>query len=274
MSVPVLTLNNGIEIPSIGFGTWQLEGNICYESCLSAIRSGYRSIDTAKAYGNEVEVGRAIKDCGIPRNDLFITTKLWNADQGYDSAMKAFDLSTENLGLEVLDLYLIHWPGFSLFSDSFKAMEKLYNDGRIRSIGVSNFLKSHLKRLMEECAIVPAVNQLESHPYLYQEEAEEYCRENSILVEAWSPLMSGKSALENESIIEIAAQCGKSAAQVILRWHIQHGRRVIPRSSNPDRAAKNIDIFDFSLSQEDMNKIDLLTSNNFRTGPHPDIFFL
>ncbi|MGI6003788.1 MAG: aldo/keto reductase, partial [Christensenellales bacterium] len=201
MQVPMKKLNNGVEISMIGFGTWQLaEGDECYHSVLNAIKAGYRSIDTAAIYRNESSVGRAIADAGVSRDELFITTKLWNADQGYDSTLRAFDESMERLGLDTLDLYLIHWPGTELFVDTWKAMEKLYKDGRIRSIGVSNFLPHHLEELAEKTEVVPAVNQIEVHPYLLQQDAEDYCKAHDILIEAWSPLMSGKTALEDPVI--------------------------------------------------------------------------
>jgi len=273
MHIPTKTLSNGVNIPMIGFGTWQLQGDRCYESVINAINAGYRSIDTAKAYDNEEYVGKAIRECDIKREDLFITTKLWNADQGYESTLKAFDISMKKLGLDVLDLYLIHWPGRSLYLDSWKAMEKLYTEGRIRAIGVSNFMQHHLVELLRSSTEVPVVNQLESHPYLRQQDAEDYCNEMGILVEAWSPLMSGKTALGDHIIEDIATRHNKTAAQVILNWHISQGRRVIPRSSNVNRIRENIDIFDFELTNEEMESISSLASKNIRTGPNPDIYF-
>lgn len=272
MVIPNKVLNNGVVIPMVGFGTWQLEGSVCYDSVINAVNAGYRSIDTAKAYNNEEYVGNAIKDCGLKREELFITTKLWNADQGFSSTIKAFDLSMHKLGLDVLDLYLIHWPGKGRFIETWKAIEQLYNEKRIRSIGVSNFMAHHLSELMDATTIIPAVNQVESHPYLYQKEAEEFSKENGILIEAWSPLMSGKTALNDPVIMEIAATHGKSTAQIILNWHVVMGRRVIPRSSNSDRIKENIDIFDFELTSEEIHRINTLHSNNIRTGPNPDTY--
>ncbi|MGI6004208.1 MAG: aldo/keto reductase, partial [Christensenellales bacterium] len=231
-------------------------------------------IDTAAIYRNESSVGRAIADADVSRDELFITTKLWNADQGYDSTLRAFDESMKRLGIDVLDLYLIHWPGTELFVDTWKAMEKLYKDGRIRSIGVSNFLSHHLQELAEKTQVVPAVNQIEVHPYLLQQDAEDYCKAHDILIEAWSPLMSGKTALEDPVIGKIAQAHGKSAAQTILRWHVQEGRRVIPRSTNQQRIAENFNIFDFELSADEVAAINALAAaKNERTGPHPDEFF-
>ena len=274
MNVPEVRLNNGVMIPMIGFGTWQLkEEDVCYNSVVSAIEAGYTSIDTAAIYGNEEYVGRAIKDSGVPHDQLFVTTKVWNQDHGYESTLEAFEISMKKLGLETLDLYLIHWPGETLFVDTWKAMEKLYGDGRIRSIGVSNFLPHHLKELAEKCEIVPAVNQIETHPYLVQQEAIDYCSEAGILVEAWSPLMSGQTALGDPAIQAIAVAHGKTAAQVILRWHVQQQRRVLPRSTNAGRIAENFAIFDFELTGEEIAAIDALTVRGERTGPHPDTFF-
>ncbi|MCL1829939.1 MAG: aldo/keto reductase [Oscillospiraceae bacterium] len=272
MNIPKKELSNGVVIPMIGFGTWQLEQESCYQSVLDAIEAGYRSIDTAKAYNNEEYVGRAIKDCGLDRDEIFVTTKLWNADQGYESTMAAFELSMSKLCLDVLDLYLIHWPGRDRFVDTWKAMEKLYNEGRIRAIGVSNFMVHHLEQLIGNTSVVPVVNQLESHPYLNQTAAEEFCVANGILVEAWSPLMSGKTALGDPVISGIAAAHSKTSAQVILNWHINQERRVIPRSSNQNRIRENIDIFDFELTVKEVDAINSLAVNNIRTGPNPDTY--
>jgi diketogulonate reductase-like aldo/keto reductase len=275
MQIPEKKLNNGVMIPMVGFGTWQLDDEtICYNAVLDAVKAGYMSIDTAAIYGNEEYVGRAIRDCGVPRDQLFITTKVWNRDQGYDSTLSAFDASMKRLGLDVLDLYLIHWPGTELFVDTWRAMEKLYKDGRIRSIGVSNFLPHHLEELKKNCDVVPAVNQIEVHPYLLQQEAEDYCRTNDILIEAWSPLMNGKTALNDPTIQAIAKAHGKTSAQVILRWHVQEGRRIIPRSTNEQRVRENIALFDFELTADEIAQInELAKSKNERTGPHPDKFF-
>nr|WP_122012051.1 aldo/keto reductase [Maliibacterium massiliense] len=275
MEVPIRTLNNGVAIPMIGYGTWQLtDPKVCYDSVLCALEAGYRSIDTAAGYGNEDSVGRAIKDSGIPRKELFITTKLNNPDRGYDSALKAFDISMEKLGLDYLDLYLIHWPGRSNYIASWKAFEKVYAEKRVRAIGLSNFLKHHLESLAQQTDIAPVSDQLEYHPYIAQAETESYCKAHNILVEAWSPLMSGKVALADPVISAIAQAHGKSNAQVILRWHLQSGRRTIPRSVTPARIRENIDIFDFSLSLDEMAAINALCVKNTRSGPHPDEFAL
>ena len=273
MNVPKKTLNNGVIIPMIGLGTWRLEGEVCHDSILHALKAGYTSFDTAKVYENEEYVGRALKDCGVPREELFVTTKLWNTDQGYDNTLKAFEVSMRKLELDVLDLYLVHWPGKTLFKDTWKAMEKLYGEGRIRAIGVSNFMPHHLQALLQSAEVTPAVNQLESHPYLRQRAAEEYCAENGILVEAWSPLMRGETALNDPVIKEIADAHGKTSAQVILNWHVSQGRRIIPRSSNKDRIAENLRIFDFELSRDETAKINSLADKGVRTGPDPEVFF-
>ncbi len=268
-------LANGVDIPCIGFGTWQTPaGKTAVDSVVSAIECGYTSIDTASVYGNEESVGVGIRESGRKRSELFITTKLWNADQGYDSALRAFDASMKRLGLDYLDLYLIHWPGRDRYIPSWKAFVQLYQDKRIRAIGVSNFLVHHLDTLLEQTGMVPLVNQIELHPCLAQAETEAYCISKGILVEAWSPLMSGGAALKDAVIAKIAAKYGKTAAQVILRWHYQLGRRSLPKSVTPSRIRENIDIFDFSLDEAEMKSICLLSANDQRTGPHPDTFFM
>ncbi|MDL2224631.1 aldo/keto reductase [Eubacteriales bacterium OttesenSCG-928-M02] len=270
MQIPVTKLHDGVDIPMIGFGTWQIpEGPTCADIVAHAIKVGYPSIDTATAYKNEKSVGEGIQNGGVPREQLFITTKLWNDDQGYDSTLKAFDASMEKLGLSYLDLYLIHWPGKDRYLDTWKAFIRLKEDGRIRSIGVSNFLPAHLDVIINETGVVPSVNQLETHPYLHQKEALIYCKEKGILVETWSPLMSGKEALSDPTIAEIAKAYGKTPAQVILRWHVQNGFRVIPKSITPKRVEENIQIFDFALSQEDMERMNALTEKNIRSGRDP-----
>ncbi|MTH53456.1 aldo/keto reductase [Bacillus mangrovi] len=266
-----VTLHNGTEMPWFGLGVWKVEdGNEVVNSVKTAIQSGYRSIDTAAAYKNEEGVGQAIKDSGVPREDLFITTKLWNADQGYDSALKAFDESLEKLGLEYLDLYLIHWPVEGKYKDSWKAMEKLYKEGKVKAIGVSNFQVHHLEDLMKDAEVTPMVNQIEFHPKLAQEKVRAFCKDNGIQVEAWSPLMQGQ--LFDEPVLkEIADKHGKSVAHVILRWDIQSEVVTIPKSVKEHRIKDNADIFDFELTQEDMEKIDALNEDK-RVGPDPDNF--
>ncbi|WP_077324292.1 aldo/keto reductase [Virgibacillus siamensis] len=265
-----VTLNNGLKMPQLGFGVWQVPDEKATPSVKKALEVGYRSIDTAKVYENEEGVGRALAAADIPREDLFITTKVWNSDQGYDNTLKAFDKSLERLGLDYVDMYLIHWPTpeFDDYVETYKAMEKLYNDGRVKAIGVCNFNIEHLQRLLDECDIVPAVNQVECHPYLQQKEMKEFCKQHNIFVESWSPLMSGGDVLSNDVVKGIADQYGKTIAQVVLRWHLQSNSIVIPKSVTPSRIEENFDVFDFELSEDDMNKIAELDCNH-RNGPEP-----
>lgn len=256
-------LNNGITMPQLGFGVWQVSNEEVVPAVKKALEVGYRSIDTARIYNNEEGVGRAIAESGIPREELFITTKLWNADQGYDKALKAFDESLERLGLEYVDLYLIHWPcpDFGLYVETYKALEKIYQEGRAKAIGVSNFDIDHLEKILDECDVVPAVNQVECHPYLQQQELKEFCAKHHIKVEAYSPLMNGRDVLEDETIVNIAREHGKTPAQVILRWHLQNDTIVIPKSVTPSRIEENFRVFDFELSVEDMEAINTLDRN-------------
>lgn len=254
------TLHNGVKMPWLGFGVFRVnEGEEAIESVKAAIKTGYKSIDTAAVYGNEEGVGKAIADSGVPRDELFITTKLWNADQGYQSTLDAFEVSMEKLGLDYLDLYLIHWPlpSEGKYKETWKAFEKLYNDGRVRAIGVSNFKKHHLEDILEDCEVKPMVNQVEYHPLFPQQEIHEFCRQNQIQLEAWSPLAQGK-LVDDPTLGEIGEKYGKTAAQVILRWVHQNEVVTIPKSTNPERIAQNADIFDFELTQEDMDKIATL----------------
>lgn len=254
------TLHNGVKMPWLGFGVFRVnEGEEAIESVKAAIKTGYKSIDTAAVYGNEKGVGKAIADSGVPRDELFITTKLWNADQGYQSTLDAFEVSMEKLGLDYLDLYLIHWPlpSEGKYKETWKAFEKLYNDGRVRAIGVSNFKKHHLEDILEDCEVKPMVNQVEYHPLFPQQEIHEFCRQNQIQLEAWSPLAQGK-LVDDPTLGEIGEKYGKTAAQVILRWVHQNEVVTIPKSTNPERIAQNADIFDFELTQEDMDKIATL----------------
>ncbi|MCE5289542.1 MAG: aldo/keto reductase [Nocardiaceae bacterium] len=270
--VPTLTLNNGIEIPQLGFGVFQVPNDETAAAVGHAFKAGYRSIDTAAIYGNEEGVGRAIAESGIARGDLFVTSKVWNSDQGYDSALRAFDRTLGRLGLEQLDLYLIHWPtpARDLYVDTWRALEKLYADGRVRAIGVSNFEPAHLERLISEGSVVPAVNQVELHPALQNRTVAAADTAAGIVTEAWSPLAQG-AVLRDPAIGAIAEQHGKSPAQIILRWHVEQGRVVIPKSVTPARIEENIDIFDFQLTAEDIAAIDGLDRNG-RVGPHPDEF--
>ncbi|MFF9277235.1 aldo/keto reductase [Streptomyces griseosporeus] len=273
--VPPITLNNGVEMPQLGFGVWQVPDDEAERAVATALQAGYRSIDTAAIYGNEEGTGRAIAASGLPREDVFVTTKLWNSDQGYDSTLRAFDTSLAKLGLDYVDLYLIHWPlpGRGRYVDTYKAFEKLHADGRIRAIGVSNFLPEHLERLIAETSVIPAVNQIELHPYLQQRAAREYHAEQGIATEAWSPLGSGKGLLEVPAIVAIARKHDRTPAQVVLRWHLQTGNIVIPKSVTPSRIEENISVFDFSLDDEDLAAISALNEDR-RLGPDPAAFDL
>ncbi|MDO7907543.1 aldo/keto reductase [Paenibacillus sp. JX-17] len=261
-------LNNGVVIPWLGYGTYKAKGTEVVEGVKAAIDAGYRSIDTAAIYGNEEEVGRAIRESGVKREDLFITTKLWNDRQGYDSALQTFEESRARLGLDVVDLYLIHWPGKDKYIETWKAFERLYEEGSVRAIGVSNFHVHHLQNLLGNSNVVPAVNQVELHPRLAQRELYEFCREQGIQLEAWSPLAQGQ-LLENEVIAGIASKYGKSPAQIILRWDIQKEIVTIPKSVTPARIRENADIFNFELTPAEIAQIDELNTNE-RVGTDPD----
>jgi len=270
--VPNVTLNDGNTIPQIGFGVFQVPEEETYNAVTAALQAGYRSIDTAKAYGNEEGVGKAIADSGIAREELFVTTKLWNDDHGHDEALKAFDASLSKLGLDYLDLYLIHWPvpAQDRYVDTYKAFEQLRSEGRVRSIGVSNFTEAHLQRLLEETSVVPVLNQVELHPNFTQKELRAFHAEHNIVTEAWSPLAQG-DLLNNAKLGAIAQAHGKTPAQVVLRWHMQLGNVAIPKSVTPERIAANIDVFDFELTGDEMVTIDTL-GNGERRGPDPQTF--
>ncbi|GAB7105642.1 aldo/keto reductase [Streptomyces phaeofaciens JCM 4814] len=271
--VPPIILNNGVEMPQLGFGVWQVPDDEAERAVSTALEAGYRSIDTAAIYGNEEGTGKAVNGSGLPRQDIFVTTKLWNSDQGYDATLRAFDTSLQKLGLDYIDLYLIHWPvpARETYVDTYKAFEKLYSDGRVRAIGVSNFLPGHIERLIEETSVVPAVNQIELHPHLQQHASRELHAEQGIATEAWSPLGQGKGLLEVPAIVAIAQKHHRTPAQVVLRWHLQLGNVVIPKSVTPSRIKENIDVFDFSLDTEDLAAISALNEDR-RIGPDPAAF--
>ncbi|GAA3726404.1 diketogulonate reductase-like aldo/keto reductase [Spinactinospora alkalitolerans] len=269
-TVPEVTLNNGVRIPQLGFGVWQVDDADVVEPVRTAIETGYRSIDTAAVYGNERGVGEAVRQSGVARDELFVTSKLWNDDHGYDSTLRAFDATMERLGLDHLDLYLIHWPlpAHDTYVDTWKAFERLYAEGRVRAIGVSNFQPAHLKRVMAEGGIAPTVNQIELHPSLVQAELRAFHAEHGIATEAWSPLGQG-NLLGDPAIGAIAEAYGKTPAQVILRWHLQLGNVVIPKSVTPERIRSNFDVFDFELASGDVDAITALNADK-RFGPDPD----
>ncbi|MEU6734227.1 aldo/keto reductase [Streptomyces physcomitrii] len=271
--VPPIILNNGVEMPQLGFGVWQVPDDEATTAVATALEAGYRSIDTAAIYGNEEGTGRALARSGVPREELFVTTKLWNADQGYDATLRAFDESLRKLGLDYLDLYLIHWPMVSrgTYIDSYRAFEKLLQDGRVRAVGVSNFLPEHLRSLIDETSVIPAVNQIELHPHLQQIASRELHGEEGIATEAWSPLGQGKGLLEVPAIVAIAQKHGRTPAQVVLRWHLQLGNVVIPKSVTPARIEENIDVFGFELDEEDLAAIRALNEER-RLGPDPATF--
>ncbi|MET3196984.1 aldo/keto reductase [Bacillus sp. OAE603] len=268
-------LNNGIEMPVVGLGVFQVkDGQIVIDSVKAAIKNGYRSIDTAAIYGNEEGVGQGIKEAieenGISREDLFITSKVWNADLGYQSTLDAFELSLKKLGLDYLDLYLIHWPVKGKYVESWKALETLYKTGKVKAIGMSNFQIHHLQDVLEIAEIKPMVNQVELHPLLSQVELRNFLKENSIQVEAWAPLMQGQ-LFENETLLKIAKAHDKSIAQIVLRWHLQNEIVIIPKSVKEHRIQENANIFDFELTKEEMKTINALNQNH-RVGPDPDNF--
>lgn len=268
-----IVLNNGVKMPQFGLGVWQTEnGQQVVDAVKAAVNAGYRAIDTAAAYENEDGVGQGIRECGLDRSELFITSKLWNSDQGYDNTLRAFDKTMERLGLDVLDLYLIHWPcpNDGLFVETWKAFETLYKQGRVRAIGLSNFTKENIQTLLDSCEIKPMVNQIECHPYLTQVEMQSFLFQNQIAMTAWSPLAHGE-VFGDKTLQKIADKYGKNIAQVVIRWELQRGIITIPKSINPKRIEENIQVFDFVLSAEDMIEIDMLNKNH-RTGPDPLTF--
>ncbi|GGZ86709.1 putative oxidoreductase [Streptomyces subrutilus] len=267
-----LTLGNGVSVPRLGLGVWPLTDAQAYTAVSHALACGYRHFDTARVYDNEAGVGRAIRDAGIPRQDVFLTTKLWNADQGHDAALRAFDTTLQRLGTDYVDLYLIHWPvpEQDLYVESYRALERIHRDGRARAIGVSNFTAATLGRLLNRTDVVPALNQIELHPYFQQNRMREFCARRSITTGAWSPLAQGGALLDEPALLRLAEQHGKTAAQVVIRWHLQLGHVVIPRSVNPSRIEENIDVFDFRLGPEEMRAIAALDDDDGRIGPDPD----
>lgn len=269
---PRVTLNDGNSVPQVGLGVWQTPAEETERAVTAALQAGYRHIDTAAAYRNEAETGRGLSGSGVPREDVFLVTKLWNSDQGYDSTLAAFDASLDRLGVDYLDLYLIHWPvpANNAYVDTFKAFAHLRDQGRIRSIGVSNFAPEHLTVLIDATGIVPAVNQIELHPLFPQHELREVHARLGIATEAWSPLGQG-SLLTDPVITGIAERHGKTPAQVLIRWHTHLGNIVIPKSVNPERIASNFDVFDFDLDASDMSAIASLETAT-RLGPDPRTF--
>ncbi len=271
-TVPNILLNNGVEIPQLGFGVFQIKQENTAGAVRLALQVGYRHIDTAQMYGNEKEVGQAIAESDLDPADVFVTSKLNNGFHAYDDALQAFDRTLKDLGLEQIDLFLIHWPlpEVGNYVETWRALEKIYADGRARSIGVSNFQPHHLRRLHEETTVVPAVNQIEVHPYLTQEELRAFDAEHGIATEAWSPIAQG-GVLGDPVITELARTHGKTPAQVVLRWHVQLGNIVFPKSTTPSRVRENYEIFDFELSDPDMGLMSALNKDE-RTGPDPDEF--
>lgn len=269
-----LMLNtDGVQIPQLGFGVWQVSADDAEHAVTTALRAGYRHVDTAAAYENEEGVGRAVRAAGVPREKVFVTTKLWNGD--HERAEQAFDESLARLGLDYVDLFLIHWPApqQDRYVQAWRALEKIYRDGRAKAIGVSNFTVATLTRLMEETDITPSINQIELHPYFQQREMRAFHEANGILTEAWSPLGQGKGLLADPALRVLSEKYGKTPAQIVLRWHLQLGNVVIPKSVTPSRIEENIDVFDFILDTEDMAAIGAMNAGR-RIGPDPDSFNL
>lgn len=267
---PTLSLHDGRSIPQLGLGVWQTPADATAQAVKAALATGYRHVDTAPIYGNEAGVGEGLRASGVPREDVFITTKLWNAEQGFDTTLRAFDASLELLGLQQLDLYLIHWPcpARGLYVDTWRAFVRLQSEGRVRSIGVSNFEPEHIDRLVQETGVKPVLNQIELHPRFQQRALRDYHAAHGIATQAWSPLGQGQ-LLSDPAITALAAKHGKTPAQVIVRWHIERGHVVIPKSVNPGRIAENAGVFDFALDADDMAAIARLDQADGRIGPNP-----
>ncbi len=264
-------LHNGVKMPYLGLGTYQSDNDQeVVDAIKYALQIGYRHIDTASVYANEEGVGRGLKESGLPREDVFVVSKVWNSDQGYESTLKAFEASIDRLGLDYLDLYLVHWPVTTKYKDTWRAMEELYREKRIRAIGVSNFMQHHLEDLLETAEIVPMVNQMEFHPYVVQQDLLDFCSEKGIQYEAWSPFMQGK-LFRLDICDDLARKYGKSPAQIILRWNLQKGVVTIPKSVKSDRIKANANIFDFELTNDEIAYLDSFDRNE-RIGPDPDNF--
>lgn len=265
------TLANGVEMPRFGLGVYKMTNKEeAVEAMVTALQAGYRAIDTASFYDNEVEVGEAVHQAGVLREDIFITSKVWNNDQGYDETLRAFEVSLKNLNMDYMDLYLTHWPKPDTFKETYRAIERLYDEKLIRATGVSNHEPHHLEALLSTANVQPMVNQIECHPYLSQQALKEFCAAHQIAVTAWSPLGRGR-ALNDATILKLAEHYGKTAAQIVIRWHLQNDTIVIPKSVTPSRIRSNADVFDFALTAEHMAIIDAL-NKDARTGNHPDLF--
>jgi 2,5-diketo-D-gluconate reductase A len=270
--IPQVTLHDGVQIPQLGFGVWQVPPEQTAEVVLQALQAGYRHIDTAAGYGNEAGVGDALRASGIDRQDVFITTKLANGEHGRDKTLAAFDASMAKLGLDHLDLYLIHWPQQADdYVETWRAFEEIQASGRVRTIGVSNFQKTHLRKLLDETGTVPTVNQVEVHPYLVQEDLRAFHAEHGIATEAWSPLAQRLDLVADPVVTGIAGELGRTPAQVVIRWHLQQGNVVIPKSVTPERIVSNLDVLGFELSPEQVDALSGLNRDE-RTGPDPDVF--
>ena len=262
-------MNNGVNIPRLGLGTWDLRGREAYQAVLWSLNLGYRLIDTASFYGNENEIGEAVKDTNIPREEIFLTTKVWNSDHGYSNTLNAFEKSLKLLKVEYIDLYLIHWPVSGLRNETWKALEKIYEGGKTRAIGVCNFTIRHLKELLETSETIPTINQIEFSPFLFQKELMDYCKSKKIVVEAYTPLSRGRK-FDNEVVRALVQKYNKTPAQILIRWGLQHEIIEIPKSGNQQHLRENADIFDFTLNREDISQLDEL-NESFRLVEDPHL---